>query len=223
MSAEQKFQIARRVVGAEQQFITYNEFLPALGVTLAPYRGYDPTVNASLSNEFAVVGYRAHSMIHGEFDVVAPASAYTAAELDSFRAQGIVIEPVAGTNKLTLVIPLASAFGNPDLLRHVGIGHLLKSLGLERQYKNDEQIDNSLRSVLFQVPKPGIPTRRSVEPIVNPDCFTGVVDLGAIDIERGRDHGMPSTTASGRRTGCRRRRRSPRSPASRPRPSRAIL
>jgi hypothetical protein len=27
---------------------------------------------------------------------------------------------------------------------------------------------------------------------VNPDCFTGVQDLGAIDIERGRDHGMPS-------------------------------
>ena len=27
---------------------------------------------------------------------------------------------------------------------------------------------------------------------MNPDCFTGVVDLGAIDVERGRDHGMPS-------------------------------
>ena len=41
LSEEEKFQIARRVVGAEQQYITYNEFLPALGVRLSPYRGYE--------------------------------------------------------------------------------------------------------------------------------------------------------------------------------------
>jgi hypothetical protein len=58
LDAETKFEIARRIVGAEQQYVTYNEFLPALGVTLSPYRGYDPNVDPSLSNEFAVVGSR---------------------------------------------------------------------------------------------------------------------------------------------------------------------
>jgi hypothetical protein len=187
---EEKFQIARRVVGAELQFITYNEFLPALGVDLAPYAGYNPNANAGLSNEFAAVGYRAHSMIHGEFEPTVPAGTYTAAQLDSFRARGITVEEADG--QVTLVIPLTVAFGNPQLLKDVGLGPLLQGLGNERQYKNDEQIDNALRSVLFQVPKPGIPDPSVCgSPVINPDCFSGVVDLGAIDIERGRDHGMP--------------------------------
>jgi hypothetical protein len=69
LSEQARFDIARRVVGAEVQYVTYHEFLPALGVTLPRYRGYNPTVNPTLSNEFATVGYRAHSMVHGEFDV----------------------------------------------------------------------------------------------------------------------------------------------------------
>src|SRR5712691_11269620 len=190
LSEENKFQIARRVVGAELQYITYNEFLPALGVKLDPYSGYDPGVNVELSNEFAVVGYRAHSMIHGEFDVDVTAAGYSSAQLDAFRAEGIPVQQEG--NQVTLVIPLSVAFGNPDLLQQVGVGPILQSLGDESQYKNDEQIDNTLRSVLFQVPKPGIPDPSVCgDPVVNPDCFTGVQDLGAIDVQRGRDHGMP--------------------------------
>jgi hypothetical protein len=188
---EQKFQIARRVVGAEIQYVTYNEFLPNVGVSLAPYGGYNPTVNAGLANEFAVVGYRAHSMIHGEFEPTFPAGRFSAAQLDAFQHQGITVEQDGDV--VTLVIPLVVAFGNPDLLVEIGLGPMLKSLGDEVQYKNDEQIDNALRSVLFQVPKPGIPDPSVCgAPVINPDCFAGVVDLGAIDVERGRDHGMPT-------------------------------
>ena len=190
LTAEERFQIARRVVGAEIQYITYTQFLPALGIQLEPYRGYQPSVNPALSNEFAVVGYRAHSMIHGEFDTIVPAGTYTDEELSAFAAQQIIVERTAAD--VTLTIPLNAAFGNPDLLQQVGLGPVLQSLA-ERQYKNDEQVDNTLRSILFQVPKPGIPDPTVCgAPVVNPDCFTGVSDLPAIDIARGRDHGIPS-------------------------------
>ena len=188
---EAKFELARRVVGAEIQYITYNEFLPTLGVRLDAYRGYNRNVNPGLQNEFATVGYRAHSMIHGEFEPTVPAGTYTEDQLSRvFPAEGIKVERNAdGT--VMLVIPLVAAFGNPDLLEQVGEAPILESLA-ERQYKNDEQIDNSLRSVLFQVPKPGIPDPSACgAPVISEGCFVGVADLGADDIERGRDHGMP--------------------------------
>ena len=193
LSAEDKFQIARRIVGAEAQYITYNEFLPALGVRLHPYRGYSASVNPTVSNEFAVVGYRAHSMIHGEFEPTVPAGTYTEEQLDTvFPAAGIAVER-NDDGTVSLVIPLVVAFGNPDLLEQIGEGPLLQSLGGERQYRNDEQIDNSLRSVLFQVPKPNGKVPHSCSsPTIDPSCFSVIADLGADDIQRGRDHGLPS-------------------------------
>lgn len=195
LSDEDKFQLARRIVGAEIEYITYTAFLPALGVRLDRYRGYNPAVNPGLGNEFATVGYRAHSMIHGEFEPTVPAGTYTDDQLNRvFPAEGIAVERNAdGT--VTLVIPLVAAFGNPDLLEQVGEGPILESLA-EREYKNDEQIDNSLRSVLFQVPKPSTAHPEVCgAPVISSDCFAGVADLGADDVERGRDHGMPSYNA----------------------------
>jgi hypothetical protein len=191
LSAPERFEIARRVVGAEEQYITYTQFLPALGVHLTPYRGYKPNTNPTITNEFATVGYRVHSMVHGEFEPQVPNGTYAPKQLEAFERVGIEVEHEGANEKL--VIPLGLAFGNPDLLQSVGLGPLLKGLGEERQYKNDEQIDESLRSVLFQIPKPGNPDPASCgTPTVKPGCFSDVQDLGAIDIERGRDHGIPS-------------------------------
>jgi hypothetical protein len=188
LSEEDKFQIARRVVGAEEQFITYNEFLPAMGITLPAYGGYNSGINTTLSNEFATVGYRAHSQIHGEFEVETNSSRYNQAALDALRGQGVEVE-VDGA-ETTLGVPLNAAFFNPDLLQQIQLGPMLEALGEESQYKNDEQIDNQLRSTLFQVPVSGNPG--CLDGPTLPQCFQGVVDLGAIDIERGRDHGMPT-------------------------------
>jgi Animal haem peroxidase len=186
---EMRFQIARRVVGAEQQYITYNEFLPALGVTLSSYRGYNPKVNPSLSNEFATVGYRAHSMIHGEFEMETKASRYTPDVLSDLEQSGVEVERLG--DAVALAVPLNVAFANPELVPQLGLGPLLAGLAGESQYNNDEQIDNQLRSVLFQLPKPGIDPKDCLDGPLLETCFSGVLDIGAIDIARGRDHGMP--------------------------------
>jgi hypothetical protein len=161
MRDEDKFQIARRIVGAEEQFITYNEFLPSLGVRLRPYRGYRPNVDPSLGNEFATVGYRAHSMIHGEFEF-----------------------EVNGEER---VVTLEDGFFNPALVPEIGLDNVLAGLSAESQYNNDEQMDNALRSVMFQIP----------------NGPKGVVDLGALDVQRARDHGIPNYNALRRAFGLR--------------------
>lgn len=188
LSEEDKFQIARRVVIAEQQYITYNEWLPSVGVNLPAYTGYKSNIDATLSNEFATTGFRAHSMIHGEMEVEGEADTWTQAQLDAFEAQGIEVEH--NGDEVALVIPLNKGFFNPDLVPNIGLGPLLEAVGGEPQYKNDEMIDNQLRSVLFQVPVTGNPD--CLDGPTLPDCFNGVVDLAAIDIERGRDHGIPT-------------------------------
>jgi hypothetical protein len=189
-----KFEIARRVVGAEVERITYEKFLPAMGIKLSKYRGYNVNADPSLTNEFATVAFRAHSMVHGEFEVDYTPGQYSAEQLAAFQAGGIRV--IDEPDDHAMVIPLTVAFGNPDLLKSVGLGPVLASLSGERQYRNDEQIDNSMRSVLFQVPRPGTTDAAACHtPVTDPLCFSGVVDLGALDVERGRDHGIPSYNA----------------------------
>ena len=182
MGEEQKFQIARRVVIATQQYITYQQFLPALGVRLAPYSGYDPRVNASLGNEFATVGYRAHSMVRGDFTIEADVSRYTEETLNALRARGAVVT-VTG-DRVRIGIPPSLALFSPDLVGQVQLGPLLAWIGRQQQFRNDEQIDGVLRDVRLHEPPACIPPE--------PGCFTALFDVAAIDVQRGRDHGMPS-------------------------------
>nr|MCH9815753.1 peroxidase family protein [Actinomycetes bacterium] len=189
MDEQEKFETARRVVGATQQYITYTEFLPAMGIKLPKYRGYNRKVNPTISNEFATVGYRAHSQVHGEIEMEAETADYTPEQIAAFEAAGIEVT-VAGS-EIELAVPLNLAFFAPDLVEDLGLTAILTGLGLEAQYANDEQIDNQLRSVLFQIPGQGVadlPACLDGEEM--PNCFAGVTDLGAIDIERARDHGV---------------------------------
>jgi len=106
---------------------------------------------------------------------------------------GVEVEPSEDGEDVEMAVPLNVAFFNPNLVPALGLGPLLQGIGLEAEYQNDEQIDNQLRSVLFQVPSSDNP--ECLDGPGLPECFQGVVDLGALDIERGRDHGMPTYNA----------------------------
>ncbi len=130
-------------------------------------------------------------MIHGTIDSEATVGEIPPERMDALEGLGIEVAPDG--EALEMEIPLNLAFGNPDLLEVVGLDAVLRGLGGEREYNNDEMIDNQLRSVLFQIPGPDVedPSECLDGPPM-PGCFSGVLDLGAVDIERGRDHGMPS-------------------------------
>ena len=188
---EVKFAISRRVVGATQQFITYEEFLPAFGIELDPYTEYDPIVDPSVTNEFATVGYRAHSMIHGEFEMAADLDNYTEAELAEIEAQGVAV--TIDGDEVEFAVPLNIAFGRPQLLQQIGLDAVLLGLASEAQYANDEMIDDQLRSVLFQIPSPDAENPAAcLDGVDLPDCYSVVNDLGVLDLVRAYDHGIPS-------------------------------
>ncbi|MFD1044607.1 peroxidase family protein [Kibdelosporangium lantanae] len=174
---EVKFQIARRVVIATEQYITYEQFLPSLGVQLRPYRGYDPNVNPTLGNEFATIGYRGHSMLHDDIRLETEAGQYTSAELDAIRAKGVTVTKVGRSVEFT--IPPDVSLFNPNLVDDIHLGSVLRGLGQYAQANNDEQIGDIVRT---------IPVHAACPPV----CQTAIFDISAIDVERGRDHGLGS-------------------------------
>lgn len=63
---EQIYELARHIVAAEMQAITFHEFLPALtGRKLPRYRGYNPKSTAAISTRFSTVAFRVgHTLLN---------------------------------------------------------------------------------------------------------------------------------------------------------------
>ncbi|QDU40354.1 peroxidase [Maioricimonas rarisocia] len=151
---EEIYQLARKIVGAELQIITFNEFLPAVLGPEAPTPDegfYDSAVDPSIANEFAHALYRfGHSLLSSNLLLA--------------DEEGIVGD-----------VALRDAFFNPLLLSSdpTMFDLLLGGLALQPCQELDCRIVDDLRNFLFGPPG------------------AGGLDLASLNIQRGRDHGLP--------------------------------
>lgn len=133
LPGKQVYRMARALVGAEMQAITYREFLPVLlgRGALAPYRGYDPTVDAGIANEFATGAFRVgHTLLPSEL-----------LRLDAG------MQPIAEGP-----LPLRDAFFAPQEIVERGIEPLLRGLKAQPAREVDTRIVDDVRNFLFGAP-----------------------------------------------------------------------
>lgn len=136
LDGEQVYQLARAIVVAEMQSITYNEFLPLLlgPNALPPYNGYSPRVNPEEINEFATASYRfGHSMLS-----------------PTLQRYGCCGKPFAEGN-----LPLRDAFFNPQIIVDHGIEPLLRGAVRQVAQTVDVYIADGVRNFLFGTPGQG--------------------------------------------------------------------
>jgi hypothetical protein len=153
---EEIYQKARKEVGAIIQAITYQEYLPALGVTVNPFRGYNPSVRPDITNIFATAAYRfGHSVV----------------------ADNILLKNSQCQDVGSGVVDLLEVFFNTATVRQYGIDPILKGLASHKEYEMDLKVNSVLRNMLFGDPN---------------SSATFGLDLVSLNIQRGRDHGLPN-------------------------------
>lgn len=161
-SDEEVFQEARRIVIAQIQHITFNEWLPiiigpgfsrAFGLAVRR-RGfsndYDPSINPNMNNEFSTAAYRfGHSLVQGS--------------LDLFSKTGSVS-----------TVRLRDNFNSPHLIQNEGrFDDLVRGLVQVAGQSFDNFVTQDLSNHLFQTPR-----------------FDFGMDLMSLNLHRGRDHGI---------------------------------
>ncbi len=132
-SDEQIYQRARKLVGGIIQAITYEEWLPAMGVHLPVYSGYDKTVNPSIFNGFSGAAFRmGHTLLSGQISMM----------------------DHEGNEQGTL--SLRNAFFNPDaLVENGGIDPFFKGMAAQVQQNMDAKVVDDVRNFLFGAPGSG--------------------------------------------------------------------
>jgi hypothetical protein len=148
----QLYRESRRRVNAHIQAITYEEWLPAMGIELASYSGYNPTANPNISNIFAAAAFRlGHTLLNGN------------------------LRTVDNNGNYLGDIALKDAFFTPSLVADMGLDPFFKGMAEQIEQEMDGKVVDDVRNFLFGPPTSGV----------------GGLDLAAININRGRERGIP--------------------------------
>lgn len=125
---DQLYDMARAITTAEYQNIIYNEYLPlVIGNVLGPYRGYNPNVNAQVTQEFSTAAFR---MGHSEI---------------SDTQEGL-----DNAGNVTFTESLANAFFNTASMDESnGIDALLRGVTADFSQATDVYAVAALRNLLF--------------------------------------------------------------------------
>ncbi|XP_064108044.1 chorion peroxidase-like [Macrobrachium nipponense] len=163
---EELYQETRRIITAELQHITYNEFLPSVipfpilaAQGMLPKTGqtqtksYNPTVDATITNSFSTAAYRfGHSEIRDS--------------IRHIKENGNIEDD-----------ELSSKFFNPfDLYDQNTMGDIARGETSSNSKMVDQFFTKEVTGKLFRGP------------------FGFGLDLLALNIQRGRDHGLPGYT-----------------------------
>ena len=172
---ERVFQETRRLIGAIIQHVTYSEFLPRvlgreviaefeLDLQERGYSGdYDPACSTAVFNEFSTAAFRfGHSMVQPHMVLMREEEMV---DMMQGRAQGKMRE-----------MPLRKHFHNPDFIRENpgAVEELLRGLMTMPMGEVDTHFTREITNHLFE----------------KKTKFSGL-DLVALNIQRGRDHGLP--------------------------------
>lgn len=128
------YETARKIVGAEIQKITYEDWLPSMmGNALGTYTGYDQNVDPSVSSAFSTAAYRfGHTMLNSELLLIGPMGQ----DNGSFN--------------------LFESFFNPGALTPAGvIDDMFRGLAYQEANQIDTQTIDDVRNLLFGPPGAG--------------------------------------------------------------------
>lgn len=123
------FQHARRKVGGLIAAITYEQWLPAMGVHLDPYYGYNANVNPAITNDFSAAAFRmGHTLLSGSIKRM---------DMDGNTIPEGDLE-------------LKDAFFQTEIINEGGgLGCLFKGMATQPQQMMDGKVVDAVRNFLF--------------------------------------------------------------------------